>query len=142
MATKTSNVGFVIKVTDKKEGGWGYIWNGCPHIMGKSGAFTEDNTFSSIKDAENHIKTILNNGWYRNDITRECFEILPVKQYQDIDFGFFWYTEDCYSERMGNCKENMRIETTIKNGKQIIAEIDNEDNSVDVAVVIDGARFD
>lgn len=32
----------------------------------------------------------------------------------------------------------MKIETTIKNGKQIIAEIDNEDNSVDVAVMIDG----
>lgn len=32
----------------------------------------------------------------------------------------------------------MQIKTTIKNGKQIIAEIDSEDNSVDVAVVIDG----
>ena len=32
----------------------------------------------------------------------------------------------------------MKIETTIKNGKQIIAEIDSEDNSVDVAVMIDG----
>lgn len=40
--------------------------------------------------------------------------------------------------RFTNCKEDMRIETIIKNGKKIIAEIDNEDNSVDVAVVIDG----
>ena len=32
----------------------------------------------------------------------------------------------------------MQIKTTIKNGKQIIAEIDSEDNSVDVAVAIDG----
>ena len=34
----------------------------------------------------------------------------------------------------------MQIETTIKNGKKIIAEMDNEDNSIDVAVVIDNEK--
>lgn len=34
----------------------------------------------------------------------------------------------------------MQIETTIKNGKKIIAEVDNEDNSIDVAVVIDNEK--
>lgn len=32
----------------------------------------------------------------------------------------------------------MKITTKNKNGKQIIAEIDSEDNSVDVAVMVDG----
>lgn len=32
----------------------------------------------------------------------------------------------------------MKITTKNKDGKQIIAEIDNEDNSVDIAVVING----
>lgn len=104
LIAKIDNVRFIIKAIDKKEGGWGYIWNGCPHIMGKSGAFTKDNTFISVEEAENHIKTILNNGWYRDDITRECFEIISVKQYEDTDFGFFWYTEDCYNEIMKKSK--------------------------------------
>lgn len=34
----------------------------------------------------------------------------------------------------------MQIETTIKNGKKIIAEVDNEDNSIDVAVMIDNEK--
>lgn len=66
--------------------------------MGKNGSFTEDNTFTSIEEAETHIKAILNSGWYRNDVTREYFEIIPVKQYNEFDFGFFWYTEDYYNE--------------------------------------------
>lgn len=98
MATRTDDVRFVIKVADNKYNDWGYIWNGCIHVMGKSGWFSEDNTFVSIEEAETHIKTVLNNGWYRDDITRECFEIIPVKQYKGLNFGFFWYTEDEYRE--------------------------------------------
>ena len=30
MIAKIDNVRFIIKAIDKKEGGWGYIWNECP----------------------------------------------------------------------------------------------------------------
>lgn len=98
MTARTDNIRFVIKFVDKKESDWGYIWNGCIHIMGIYGSFSKDNTFASIKDAENHIVFVLNSGWCRDDVTREYFEIIPVKQYKGPDFGFFWYTEDCYNE--------------------------------------------
>jgi len=98
MTTKTENVRFILKFTDKKEGGWGYIWNGCIHVMGEDGSFSKDATFASVEEAETHIKTVLNSGWYRDDVTIEYFEIVPVRQYKGLDFGYFWYTEDCYNE--------------------------------------------
>lgn len=97
MTTKTDNIRFVIKFVDKKEGGWGYIWSGSIHIMGKNETFSKENTFVSVNEAETHIKAVLNSGWYRDDVTREYFEIVPVKQYEELDFGFFWYTENCYN---------------------------------------------
>lgn len=98
MTTRTDNIRFIIKITDKKEGDWGYIWNGCTNIMGKNGFFTEDDTFASVEEAEAHIKTVLNSGWFRSDVTRDYFEIIPVRQYEELCIGFFWYTEDYYNK--------------------------------------------
>jgi len=92
------NIRFIIKCVDEKGKCLGYIWNDCTGIMSKHGSFIKDNTFETIKDAENHIETILDSGWYRNDITKDNFEIVEVKQYEDLDFCYCWYTEDYYNE--------------------------------------------
>ena len=92
------NIRFIIKCIDEKGKCLGYIWNDCTGIMSKHGSFIKDNTFETIKDAENHIETILDSGWYRSDITKDNFEIVEVKQYEDLDFCYCWYTEDYYNE--------------------------------------------
>lgn len=96
------NVRFTIKCVDEKGQCLGYIWNDCVQIMSKCGSFSKDNTFETREDAENHIETILNSHWYRDDITKDCFKIVEVKQYEELDFRYFWYTEDYYNELIEN----------------------------------------
>lgn len=87
---------FVLKLTDKKYGSWGYCINGCIHCMGKNGFFTKDSCFKTKEDANHYIQTLLNSGWYRRDITKDSFEIVEVNQYENL--GSFYYTSESYEE--------------------------------------------
>ena len=75
-----------------------YCIKDCIPVFGSSEFFSEDCCFDTAQEAEEHITTMLESGWYRPDITRDNFEVVEVKQYEGLDFGFFYYTEKGYEE--------------------------------------------
>ena len=85
---------YVIKLTDPQYTGSSiYCIRDCIPPFGKHEFFSEDAVFDTVEEAEEHITTMLNSGWYRPDITRNNFEVIEVRQYKGLDFGFFYYTE-------------------------------------------------
>lgn len=90
---------FVIKLTDPQYTGTSiYCIRDCIPPFGKHEFFSPDAVFDTIQEAEEHVTTMLNSGWYRPDITRDNFEVVEVKQYKGLDFGFFYYTEAGYKQ--------------------------------------------
>ena len=83
----------VIKLTDPEYSGYVYCIKDCIQAFGPQEFFSNDCVFDTVEEAEEHISTMLNSGWYRSDITRDNFEIVEVRQYKDLDFGYFYYTE-------------------------------------------------
>ena len=90
---------YVIKLTDPQYTGSSiYCIRDCIPPFGKHEFFSEDAIFDTVGEAEEHITTMLNSGWYRPDITSNNFEVVEVKQYKGLTFGKFYYTEKGYEE--------------------------------------------
>lgn len=87
---------FVIKLTDPPYSKPAFCIKDCIPAFGPHGFFSEDAIFNTTEEAEEHITTMLNSGWYRPDITRDNFEVVEVKQYPGKATGFFYYTEEEY----------------------------------------------
>ena len=89
---------YVIKLTDPQYSGYTYCIKDCIPAFGSNEFFSEDEVFDTVEEAEEHITTMLNSGWYRSDITHDNFEVVEVRQYKGLDFGFFYYTEAGYEQ--------------------------------------------
>lgn len=87
----------VLKLTDPESSGFIYIDKGSILGDGKYGWFLEDYVFKDINEAREHIQTCLNSGWYRDDITEDCFEVVEVNKYPKAG-PYFYYTEDEYEK--------------------------------------------
>ena len=93
---------YVIKLTDPQYSDkHNYCIKDCIPAFGKNEFFSEDCCFDTVHEAEEHIQTMLASGWYRPDITRDNFEVVEVRQYKGLDFGFFYYTEAGYKQFKG-----------------------------------------
>ena len=84
---------FVLKLTDPEyhNPGWGYVTKGSVTCGDTHGYFLKEYVFETKDEAKEHIKTCLNSGWYRPDITEDNFEIVEVRERPDID-PYFCYT--------------------------------------------------
>ena len=89
---------YVIKLTDPQYSKPAFCIKDCIPAFGPHGFFSEDAVFDTVEEAEEHITTMLNSGWYRPDITRDNFTVVEVRQYKGLDFGFFYYTEAGYKQ--------------------------------------------
>lgn len=89
---------YIIKLTDPQYDHYNYCIKDCIPAFGSQEFFSPDAVFDTAEEAEEHITTMLDSGWYRPDITRANFEVVEVKQYKGLDFGFFYYTEAGYEE--------------------------------------------
>jgi hypothetical protein len=90
---------YVIRLTDPQYPGSGiYCVKDCIPPFGKQEFFSEDAVFETTEAAQDHIEAMLSSGWYRTDITRDNFEIVEVKRYNDLAFGFFYYTDAGYKQ--------------------------------------------
>ena len=90
---------YVIRCIDPEYTGEHYYCiKDCIPVFGSNEFFLEDCCFDTTEEAEEHIQTMLESGWYRPDITEANFEVVEVKQYEGIDFGFFYYTEQGYEQ--------------------------------------------
>ena len=90
---------YVIKLTDPQySDSHNYCIKDCIPAFGKNEFFSEDAVFDTVEEAEDHIEAMLASGWYRPDITRKNFEVVEVRQYKGLDFGFFYYTEAGYEQ--------------------------------------------
>lgn len=90
---------YVIRLTDPQYTGSSiYCVRDCIPPFGKQEFFSEDAVFETTEAAQDHIEAMLNSGWYRTDITRDNFEIVEVKRYNDLAFGLFYYTEAGYKQ--------------------------------------------
>lgn len=83
---------FVLKCIDRKENDWGYFSKGAMTCDGKNGWFYDNYVFHTEEEARQHIKTLLNSGYIRKDITENDFSIVEVKQHKG--FGRAWYTDE------------------------------------------------
>lgn len=93
---------YVIRLTDPQYSDkYNYCVKDCIPPFGKHEFFSEDCCFDTVEEAEEHITTMLESGWYRPDITRDNFEVVEVRQYKGLDFGFFYYTEAGYEQFKG-----------------------------------------
>lgn len=88
----------VIKLTDPQYSGYSYCIKDCIPSFGSHEFFSPDAVFDTEQEAKEHIKTMLNSGWYRPDITETNFEIVEVKQYKGLAFGLFYYTQRGYEQ--------------------------------------------
>ena len=86
---------YVLKLTDPEYSGFVYIGKGSILSHGSYGWFLEDSVFETEAEANDHIQTCLESGWYRQDITEANFEVVKVKQYPEHD-PYFYYTKDEY----------------------------------------------
>ena len=86
---------YVLKLTDPEYSSFIYISKGSILGDGKHGWFLEDYVFETVAEAEEHIQTCLNSGWYRDDITEDNFEIVEVNKYPKAG-PHFYYTKDEY----------------------------------------------
>ncbi len=93
---------YVLKLTDPESSGFIYISKGSILGEGKHGWFLEDYVFETVAEAEEHIQTCLNSGWYRDDITEDCFEVVEVKKYPNTG-PHFYYTKDEYEKIIFDC---------------------------------------
>lgn len=84
---------YVIKLTDPRYSSHSYCVKDCIPAFGKNEFFSEDCCFNTEQEAKEHIKTMLESGWYRPDITEANFEVVEVKQYSGLAFGSFYYTK-------------------------------------------------
>ena len=89
---------YVIKLTDQQYSGYTYCIKDCIPAFGSNEFFSEDCCFDTVPEAEEHITTMLESGWYRSDITRDNFEVVEVRQYKGLDFGLFYYTKEGYEQ--------------------------------------------
>lgn len=88
---------YVLKLTDPEYSSFIYIGKGSILGDGKYGWFLEDCVFETVAEAEGHIQTCLNSGWYRDDITEDCFEVVEVNRYPKAG-PYFYYTKDEYEK--------------------------------------------
>lgn len=88
---------YVLKLTDPESSGFIYIGKGSILGDGNHGWFLDDYVFETTTEAREHIQTCLNSGWYRDDITEACFEIVEVKKYPKAG-PYFYYTKDEYKK--------------------------------------------
>lgn len=95
----------VIKLTDPEYSGYAYCIKDCIPAFGSREFFSADCVFENEQEAKEHIKTMLNSGWYRPDITETNFEVVEVKQYKGISFGLFYYTQRGYEQFKEECTE-------------------------------------
>ena len=84
---------FVLKCVDRKENDWGYFLKGSMTCNGKHGFFYNC-IFHTEEEARQHIKTLLNSGYIRKDITENDFSIVEVKQHLGCGVGTAWYTDE------------------------------------------------
>lgn len=91
-------VKYIIKLTDPEYSEYAYCIKDCIPAFGPQEFFTSDCVFDTEQEAKAHIKTMLTSGWYRPDITEANFEVVEVKQYEDLGFGFFYYTKQGYEQ--------------------------------------------
>ena len=88
---------FVLKLTDKLNNSWGYCYRGKIECDNEIKFFTNDQIFNSIIECDSYIQKLLQSGWYRPDITEDCFEIVRVKQYSELPQSNY-YTEYQYTK--------------------------------------------
>lgn len=89
---------YVLKLTDPQFSGYIYCIKDCIPPFGSHEFFSEDCCFDTPEEAKEHLKTMLESGWYRPDITEANFEIVEVKRYLGLNFGLFYYTEKGYKQ--------------------------------------------
>ena len=92
-------MGCVLKLTDHQYPDFIYISKGSVLGSGKHGWFLPKYIFETEAEANEHIQTCLNSGWYRKDITEVNFELVEVQLYSDLNTGFY-YTEDEYARHI------------------------------------------
>lgn len=89
---------YVLKLTDPQFSGYIYCIKDCIPPFGSSEFFSPDSVFDTEQEARDHLKVMLESGWYRPDITEANFEVVKVKRYLGMNFGLFYYTEKGYEE--------------------------------------------
>ena len=89
---------YIIKLIDPEYSEYIYCIKACIPPFGRHEFFSTDCVFDTEQEAEEHIKVMLSSGWYRPDITEANFEIVEVRQYKDLAFGYFYYTEKGYKQ--------------------------------------------
>ena len=89
---------YVLKLTDPQFSRYIYCIKDCIPPFGSSEFFSPDSVFDTEQEARDHLKVMLESGWYRPDITEANFEVVEVKQYSGLAFGKFYYTEKGYEE--------------------------------------------
>lgn len=93
---------YVLKLTDPEYSSFIYISKGSILGDGKHGWFLEDCVFKTVAEAEEHIQTCLNSGWYRDNITKDNFEVVEVNKYPKAG-PYFYYTKDEYEKIIFDC---------------------------------------
>lgn len=88
---------YVLKLTDPVSSGFIYIGKGSILGDGNHGWFLDDYVFETTTEAREHIQTCLNSGWYRDDVTEACFEVVEVNKYPKAG-PYFYYTKDEYEK--------------------------------------------
>lgn len=90
---------FILKLVDKKYGGWGYISKN-NNFLSDIGCFRDYQIFQTEEEARQYIQSLLKSKQFRKDITKDSFEIVEVKQYKEYGYdGFDWMTDE-YFERI------------------------------------------
>lgn len=89
---------YVIKLTDPEYSDYVYCIKDCIPAFGPQEFFSNDCVFDTKQEARDHIKAMLASGWYRSDVTEANFEVVEVRQYKDLCFGYFYYTEKGYKQ--------------------------------------------
>lgn len=93
---------YVIKLTDPEYSDYVYCIKDCIPAFGPQEFFSNDCVFDTELEARDHIKAMLASGWYRSDVTEANFEVVEVRQYKDLGFGYFYYTEKGYKQYKEN----------------------------------------
>lgn len=85
---------YVLKFSHPEYSG-GYCVKGWPYLSCQDGCFNKHEVFATEQEAQNYIPVLLDNSesgiLFAPDITETNFEVVEVKQYEDL--GPWYYTE-------------------------------------------------
>lgn len=71
---------YIVKMVDRKYGGWSYQVKGCHFNLGKGVFYRKEELFKSKNEARRHIRQTLHDAscFWRPDVNYSYFEIVQV----------------------------------------------------------------